>query len=148
MKHSLKISAVLAAVAALGTTALADSPVGTWKGKMELNLPQMQGNMPPEAKAAMTKQLEAIKKMVMNLSLNKDKTWKMTFQGMPAGAPGADKPQEGTWTQKGNDITLVAKKDPKNPGSSNPITLKLTGKTMTFVPPGGAGQGKLTFTKS
>jgi len=145
VKQSFKLLAILAGVASISTAALADTATGTWKGHLEINIPNRPG-MTPEQLAQMKKGMEMFKKMVFVLTLKGDKTYSMKVEGGPMS--NKDTTQGGKWSQKGNAVTLTptAKKD--QPAQQQPVTLTLSGKTMTLVPPGAQGQGKVTFVKS
>lgn len=146
MKQSFKLLALLAGVASISTAAFADTASGTWKGHLEFSMPNQPG-MTPEQKMQMQKGMEMFKKMVFVLTLKADKTYAMKVEGSPMG-PKSDQTQGGKWSQKGNAVTLTPnpKKDAKTP--DQPVTLTLTGKTMTLVPPGAQGKGKITFVKA
>jgi hypothetical protein len=54
--NSLKLSAVLVSIAAIGATGFADSAAGTWKGHLEIQMPDAS-KIPPQAMPQVKAQL-------------------------------------------------------------------------------------------
>jgi hypothetical protein len=139
----------VAATCLLTASAIAQSPVGTWKGKLNMKMPPMPAGMDPKMKAMVEQQMGQLKKMVVNLNMKKDNTYVITTTGGPQMA-GNDE-DKGTWKQSGKTVTITSTKKRKNMGEQKPqaMTLSNDGKTMTLTlkGPGGASQGAVTFTK-
>lgn len=127
---------------------MADTVTGTWKGHLDIKMPPQAASANAQQQEMMKKMMDSFKKMVFVLSLKGNKTYSLTVQGLPAGTPNAgDTTQTGKWTQKGNSVTMTP--NPKKDKPAEPaVTLTLAGKTLTLIPPGSAGQGKIVFTKS
>lgn len=159
MKHAPKMFAALAALS-MFTVAFAQNVNGAWKGKVEFDM----STLPKAQNDAQQKQmLEAVKKMMgnmtMKLTLNANKTFSMVVTGLPSmGGPQGQAPKDqtakGTWTQKGNEITLkVTETNGEKPKTENPpqkLTVSKDGKTLTMVPnaPGAQiGKSKVVFTR-
>jgi hypothetical protein len=104
-------------------TALAQSPVGTWKGKLDVS----QAKATTESEK---QQLSMVKSFAagisFKLSFKKDKTYSMTMTGGPAGAPA----QAGKWTQSGRTIMVTGDK-----GKPQKMTISANGKMLTMLPP-------------
>lgn len=130
--------AIIATTALLAALAAASTPVGTWNGKFDVKIPPMPANMPEAQKAQATKMLGMLKTGKIVLTFKADKTYSAKTVGLPMNQP----PTGGTWSQKGDIVTTLAKR----PGAQ-PMTLTFSkdGKTMTSVLP--RGQGKVVFTK-
>ena len=137
----LVISAVLAV-----SLASAATPVGTWKGKIVMNMASMPGmpaNVSPQQKAAMMKQLSTqLAQMHITLSFKADHTYTAQISGSPMAA--ANKTSTGKWSQTGNTVTTMSN-DPRTKGRSQAIMLSSDGKTMTAAAPNGLG--KVVFTR-
>jgi hypothetical protein len=137
----------LVVVASVAVCAFAQNPVGTWKGKI-----QMDASKLPKAKdATQQKQLDAamaqVRAITITLSLNANKTYKISVPPM-GGQPGHT--GEGTWVQKGKTLTLSAiKEDGKAPKDKRPQTVTMdSARKMTMVPPTGGPMGiKIVFAK-
>lgn len=129
--------AIIATTAVLAALATASTPVGTWNGKLNLKIPPMPANMPAAQKAQATKMIAQMKSGKIVLTFKADKTYTATSVGLPF-----NQTSGGTWSQKGNVVTTVAKR-----AGANPMTLTFSkdGKTMTSILP--KGQGKVVFTK-
>jgi len=145
---SIKLSAVALAVAAFGTSAMAQSPVGVWKGHIVIDkMPPIPANAPPAQKKMMEDMFAKMKQMVFTLTFKKDKTCTI---GVPAMAPGG-KPtsQNGTWTQSGKTVTIKSDKKTGGPNDAQSGTLSADGKTLTINPPAQGGfSAKLVLKKS
>ncbi len=72
----------------------------------------------------------------MLLTIQSDHTYTMHTVGVP-GAPN----EKGTWSQKGNIVTLVNAKTGEKPQ----LTMGANGKTMSIVYPNGLG--RITFSR-
>ncbi len=139
----------VAALCLLTTSAIAQSPVGSWKGKINMKMPTLPANMPPSSKAMVQQQLAAVQKMVINLTMKKDQTYTVTTTGAPAGAGNQD--DKGTWKQKGKTITMSSgKKTPNGANKPQDFILSADGKTLTLTIPGpsGANSGSIVFKKA
>lgn len=110
---------VAATLALSSLSAFAQSVVGTWKGKTEI-----RGVNVPEGT---TKGMSNMKNIMV---FSKDGTFKQTVSD----ARGKEGTSEGTWTQKGNSITLTTKKRDGKAATGNTshvLTLSSDGKKLT-----------------
>lgn len=150
--NTIKFSAVALAVAALGTSAMAQNGVGNWTGHIAMKTPPMPANVPPQQKAMLEQQMAMLGKITLALTLKKDMSYSIATKGLPKQAPGkAGETQTGTWTLKGKTLTLIPSKKPTRPGAPSSMTgtFSANGKTFVVVPPGGRGGSMtITFTKS
>ena len=122
----------------------APTPVGTWKGKISVNLGK---DATPQMKQQLPMMKAMIEQMSISITFNKDKTYKSTSSS--GAAPKGSKPQEesGTWSQSGLTVTINNPKATRGPKSQN-ATLSKDGKTMTITPPAqGPMEVKVVFTK-
>lgn len=159
MKHAPKMFAALAAFSLIAA-ASAQNVTGVWKGKVDFDM----SSLPKGQNAEQQKQMvEAVKKMMgnmtMKLTLNANKTFTMVVTGIPqmggANAPKQkDQTAKGTWTQKGNALTLKITEangeKPKGDNQPQTLTISKDGKSMTMVPktPGAQmGKSKIVFTR-
>jgi len=146
---TLKLTAVVAAVAALGTTAMAaPNAVGKWKGKIQFTLPKLPPNLTPQQRQMIDQQLAQVRKMTLNLNLQQGGKYSMLVTGGPAGMK--NNTDTGTWSQSGNTVTIKSAKKSQNPQANKPqnLTLAANGRTMTLIMPPGMGMnGKVTFTR-
>jgi hypothetical protein len=90
-----------------------------------------------------------IKKVVINLTLNANKTFSIAAQN-PDGS-GKNKTATGTWTQTGNKVTINITKEDGKPATgtekSQTLTVAANGKSMILIPQGAKGQGKVVFVR-
>lgn len=127
-------------MAAVATgSALAASPVGVWKGKIQFKAPNLPATMNPQQKAMVQQQLAMVQKMQIVLNIKANKTFTASVSGGPAGAN--QKQQNGTWTQNGNNLVMTDAKSK----TAQTFALSANGKTLSFDMPG--GQGKIVFTR-
>lgn len=109
---------------ALSVAAWADqNPVGTWKGHLVVDASKMTLKDPNQIKVAQ-QQIAAAQKLDITLTIKADKT----FTGNPP-------PSNGTWTMKGNQLTLSVKGKP----NVQLFVLSKDGKTLTNVLPSRSG---------
>lgn len=154
MKAALRLAIfTLIAVLLIGASFAADV-TGKWSGKFNADKQQADSN------PRMARMMEAMAKASFQLTLNKNKTYTMIVKGGPRG----DMTRKGTWSEKGNEITLTPEKPKANPqaaqggqgggrgfggaGMRGPreqvLTLSKDGKTLT----GKNRAGTLVYTKS
>lgn len=139
--------ATLALVLVGTSLSLAQSPVGSWKGKIDFKLPPMPANAPEQQKAMVKQIADQMKKVAIALTVKGNKTYVMTISGAPMQSQ-KSQTQEGTWSQSGDKITFTNKpnaKEPNQPKQPLSGTITKNGKTLTFQIPN--GQGSLTFTR-
>lgn len=126
--------------------ALAASPLGTWKGKVTVNMaamPGMPANMTPQQKAQAMKMIQtATEKMRILITFKPNHTYTSSVTGAPMAQANAS--STGKWTQKGNTI-MATSNDPRAKGRTNNMTISANGKTMTAMAPNGFG--KVVFTR-
>lgn len=155
MKRFGKWVGVVGLLVAVGV-AQAQNVTGAWNGKLAMDLSKM-----PKAKdAAQQKQMDAIATMLksikVNLNMGANKTFVMKVSGLPqmGGAngkkPATGQTAEGTWTQKGNVITLKITKSngaaPKGANNSQEMKILDGGKRMELEPSNSRGMGgKIIF---
>jgi hypothetical protein len=150
MKFASKASVVAAAVLLIATAAVAGTNVvGAWKGKVEMDLSSLPKAQNAQQQQMMDKMMAQVKKMVINLTLKGNKTFTMSAVAAPP--DGKTHTMTGSWSQKGNKITMVGKTEDGKPATDKDKTQTLTvnpnGKSMSLDMPGGGGQGKLVFTR-
>lgn len=112
-----------------------------WKGKITIKPPKMSPTMPEGQKQQTAKAFAQLSKAVLMLNLKKGGTYELVTTGNPL--PNADGKKTGTWTQKGNKLTVT--QSGINQGRSQIFTLAPNGKSMTYVIPNGLG--KVVFTR-
>jgi hypothetical protein len=139
-----KIVALLVlATAAVG--AFAQSPVGSWNGKLSVDsMPKAQT---PDQQKMVNQIMEQVKKMTFKLNMKANKTFTID---VPAMMGGKAQKAEGTWSQKGSAITLVTtKQNGTAPKNSKPQTMKIdaSGKKMVLNAGEGPRKATITFTK-
>lgn len=138
----------LVAVASIAVCAFAQSPVGAWKGKIQMDVSKMPKAANPAQQKQMNEAMAKVKAITLNLNMKANKTFTISIPAM-MGQPGHT--AEGTWTQSGKKVVLTStKEDGKPPKKKEPQTLTLdgNGRKMTMVPPGGAGMNvKIIFSK-
>ncbi len=155
MKNNLKISLGIATLALAAFAIAAGDPVGTWNGKLQIDMKKLMAQMEPMMKSAtpaqkaqFTEQMKKVADVTLLLKLNKDKT--ATIRSSAPGAKEPPKDATGTWSLSGSQVSVkMAGKGTNNP----PLVLKLSadGKSMTGDIPGmngGGSQGKMTFKKA
>ncbi len=145
--NSIKLSVVVLAAATLGSSAFAQSAVGSWKGHLQIAMPPMPANTPPAQRQMVEKMMSSFKKMVILMNLKSNKTYTTSTQGAPGGA---NKTESGTWSQAGRTITLNSpKKNTMGQPNSMNGTLGADNKSFTIVLPSrGGGGGKIVFVKA
>lgn len=167
MKAGFKFGLTLVAVAALASISMAAQKVtGSWKGHIKIDASKMKAPSGGGGQGGRAggggggfdpaKMAERMAKMSIQLTINANKTYVRVMKGGPRG----DMSQKGTWTQKGNEITLTPTPEadphadrPKAPGSGGgggrgagrPMVLKITGKTLTGTMMRGAAT--ITFSR-
>jgi hypothetical protein len=137
MKKISRLVLTLAACA-VSIAAFAQSPVGSWNGKLDLS--------GVHAKDAKEKQMvDQMKTMmastVIKLTFKGDHTYSMAFSM----GKGQGMTETGKWSQSGRTVTVTGKN-----GKPEQLTLNANGKQMVMVPPKGdkAPQGmKAIFTR-
>jgi hypothetical protein len=97
----------------------APSPVGTWKGSLVIDDSKMTLADPAQIKAVKG-QIASARKIQVAVTIKADKT----FTGNPP-------PTSGTWTIKGNNVTLTSKGKP----AGQVFVLSKDGKTMVNTLP-------------
>lgn len=159
-----KFLSVAVLVGALAVAAVAQSPVGNWKGKLVINKSEVMAKIPKGQNAEQQKQIQkmvdaqfaALDKMTFNLSVNANKTWRMVAKGLPdpANPNGAKKDlvSEGTWDQKGNKVTMTETKEngrpkPKSKDSAKTFTLT-NANTLSLTESQGGMNIKIVFSRA
>lgn len=134
----MRTVATLALLFVGASLSLAQNPVGTWKGKMNIKFPAPPANAPPERKAQFETAKAQLAKAVILLTVKGNKTWNITTKGMPMPAGDA----KGTWSQSGNTLTLKTDPNPQNPGRTAPpqaAKFSKDGKVLTISLPNNMG---------
>lgn len=159
-----KFLSVAVLVGALAVAAVAQSPVGNWKGKLVMNKAEVMAKVPKGQNAEQQKQIQAMvdaqfaamAKMAFNLTLSANKSWKMVVKGLPdpANPTGAKKDHvsEGTWSQAGNKVTMTETKEngkpkPKDKDSTKVFTLA-NANTLSLTENQGGMNIKVVFTRA
>lgn len=104
----MRILAAILVLCAAATYALAPTPVGKWSGAMVFDMSKLPKVKDPQQKAMMDQQLAVIKKMKLLMVIKADKTFTSTASGVPGQT--ATMNGAGTWSQKGQIVTLVSTK--------------------------------------
>jgi hypothetical protein len=137
----------LLALTAISVAAFAQNPVGTWKGKIQIDKSALAGVQDPKQKEMALKMLSQVEAMTLSLNVKANKTFVVNIPSM-AGQPAQS--SEGTWTQKGNQVTLVTtKRQGKAVTNDKPksMTLAPGGKKMVMVANEGPQKATITFTR-
>lgn len=142
----MKKFAALTALMLLTLTAFAQNPVGAWKGKISIDRAALPKVTDPQQKKMMDTALTSVEKMTISLNMKSNKTFTLVIPPF-MGNPGVN--AEGTWSQKGNTITMVTTKangQPPKKKDSQPMVITPDGKKMTMTPSNnGMGKTKITF---
>jgi len=126
---------------ALGSVCLAASPVGKWKGKVGGSMPPLPANANAQQKQQYDAAKAMVAKIVINLELKSNNTYSVTVDGGPQKAPA----ETGSWSAKGNTITVTSTKGGQKRSQS--MTLSADGSKLTMSPQGSAGT-KVTFVRA
>lgn len=145
---AMKKLLALVAVASVAVCAFAQSPVGSWKGKILMDTSKMPKAANPQQQKAMNEAFAKVKAVTLTLNVKGNKTFTITIPPM-MGQPGHN--AEGTWTQKGNTVTMISTKEDGKPSTKKQpqtMTMDGTGRKMTMVPPNGGPMNiKIIFSK-
>jgi len=143
----MKKFVAIAALTLLTVAAFAQSPVGSWKGKIKMDASTMPKAQNAQQQEAMNKAMAQLSSMTLMLTMKGDKTYTVSVPGM-MGQP-AHK-SEGKWSQKGNQITMTTVKNDGKPATANKtqtMTIDAGGKKMTMKVPNGPGNVQIIFSK-
>jgi hypothetical protein len=142
MKATRALVLAASVLAVVPSVIAAPNVVGTWKGRISLDRSKMPP-VPAEQKQMVDQVFANIQKMVLTLKLNANKTY---TSSAPASAMAPAQNESGTWTLKGNKLTMKPNK-PKGPQSGpNTLTVSPDGKMLSFVLPARQGvSGKVVF---
>lgn len=143
----MKKFVVLLALAAVAVSAIAQNPVGAWKGKIQMDASSMPKAQNAQQKQLIDKMLAQMKSMTLGLNMKANKTFTIDVPSV-GGQPGMK--GEGTWSQKGNSVILVTtKQNGKPPTNSKPQTLKIQpgAKKMVLTNMEGPQKVSIIFTK-
>jgi len=127
---------IAATLGALSACALAGpSPVGTWKGHVTIDGSKLPKAPNPQVQKARDQQIAQAGKTQITMTVKSNKTFTVTTIH---GGPQSGKPQAGTWTQSGSNVTLTGnEKGPDGKLHPQTFTLSANGKTLSTVVPGG-----------
>jgi hypothetical protein len=139
-----RILVTAATAAIIVTTALAGSVVGTWHGKVTLDMSKMPKARNAQEQAQMTAAIAGIKKIRLEVTFNANHTYK----GHSTDPTGKPVDSDGTWVQKGSQVTLTPQKHNGKPVTGvearpKVYTQSKDGKTLFFLNRG----AKVIFTK-
>lgn len=139
---------VLGALLSLTVAALAQNPIGTWKGKVKIDPTSLPKATSPQQQAAIDNAMKQVAGVVITLVLKPNKTFTISAPGMNGEPPHSS---TGVWTQKGNLVTITPKTaDGKEAKNAKPqsIVIAKDGKTMTMTPTQGAANSvQVIFSK-
>lgn len=144
---NMKKLALLLAAAMVCTAAFAQSPVGSWKGKVKIDMSAMPKVTDPKQKEMMDKMLAQVQAMTITMNVKANKTFVVTIPAA-MGQPGQT--SEGTWTQAGNVVTVTTtKRNGKAAPDKKPqkMTIQHGGKVMIMNAGDGPQKATITFTK-
>lgn len=115
-----------ALLVAVASAALAQNPIGSWTGKVDLS-----GVHPADAvgKAKLKSVHRLFDSASMSLTFRTDKSYSALVTGI-TGMHLETKPDVGKWSQKGNIVTMV-----DSTGRSKSLTVTKDGKKMILTPP-------------
>lgn len=129
---------------ALSLSAYAADITGKWTGKINMDMKEAKASaikaaeangkkLTPEQVKMMDSQMSMGMAMVSGIRMNAVVMKGGKYTMTTTGAPGEQKPkaEEGTWTVKGNQVTLTGNKSSMGP-KSLVGTLSANGKTITF----------------
>ena len=125
MPHRILVSVAFAA--ALISSAVATSVVGTWHGKVIVNRAALPKAANPQQQAQMNAGLAQASAMKITLTLNANHTYKAVAVAKTS------QTDTGTWAQKGNQITLTPSKNSKQ-ASQKALTLSGNKMSVTVGP--------------
>ena len=121
-----------------GALVQAATPVGAWTGRFQVPIPTLPANLPPAQKAMAAKMIAQIKNGRIYLVIKPDHTYTTRMVAMPSLGTNS----KGTWSQKGNVVSMQETKPGVKP---QPFALSADGKTMSFPMPG--GHGRMVFVR-
>jgi len=124
----------LTALTCFVVVAFAQNAAGSWKGKVKIDMSTMPKAQNAQQQAQLDAAMKQLSSMVITLVMKPNKTFTISAPGM-----GGQKPHSstGTWSQKGNQVTLTTvTTDGKPEKNQKPMTATITpnGKTMTVQP--------------
>jgi hypothetical protein len=133
----------------LASLAMAADPAGTYSGKILIDKSKMPKAPNPEQQKQMDAMFAKIGLMKINLVMKSNKTFTISMEGGPL--PKKNDAQ-GTWSQKGDTVTMkTTKQDGKDVSGANGqvqnLTLSKDGRTLTLDAAGMGAPGKIVFTK-
>jgi hypothetical protein len=139
---------VVAALASLSATLMAANIVGTWKGKVTVDLSKAPKAQNDQQRAMMDKILADVRKMDIRLTIRANKT----FAAVAKRSPSRPGPQntEGTWKQEGSTLWLTSLKvDDKPAKDKKPQRFQIleNGKKLSLNQEGMPTWIKIIFTR-
>ena len=135
----LRSVAALVLVATLSAEAIAaHSLVGVWKGKVRFDFSKLPGSNNPLSHRALVKAQARLLQRKVTLTLSPNHRFVMTVSGAAAKSP--DQTTNGSWSQTGDKITLLADKKGTH---QNPFTIAKDGKSFSMSLAGAS----LTFSR-
>jgi hypothetical protein len=151
MPRFAPIAAVFAALILCAAASAQSTPVGKWKGRMEMAAPPMPANATAEQRKMMEGALKMMRELRIDLTVSNNQTFSLSAKG-----PQMPKAQTttGSWSRSGRTVTMTpsrseGKEIPK--AQVRPITLQLSadGKTLTANIPGSPqGSARMIFTRA
>lgn len=148
MLHSLAMKKIVAMtfLAAITAICIAQSPVGAWNGKLQIDQSTIPKAQNAEQKKMIDGMIAQVKAATLKLSMKANRTFTILVPSI-----GGQKAQnaEGTWTQKGRTVTLVTtKQNGKAPKETRPqkMLMDASGRKMTLVA-SGPEKVKIIFTR-
>lgn len=148
MMNFQKLSAVVLAIAVLGTSALAQKPLGAWKGHVEMTMPPLPAGAPPAQAQFRDKMIDQVRKTVIHLTFKAGNKYSLTADMAPGSPSAKARSDEGSWTQSGRTITL---KSTKSTASTPPLkgNISADGKSLVLTASGSGGaSARLTFVRA
>ena len=117
-------------------------PVGAWTGKLQLKLPRLPPNLPPDRRALAARAAEKIKSGRIDLTLRADHSFAVRIVNLPSMGPSDTR---GAWSQRGRTVTL----HDSTPGiEPQNFVLSADGRTMSYPIQNAFGaQGRLVFSR-
>ncbi len=110
-----------------GSAMAATNVLGTWKGTLKINTSKLPPATSPQMKQMIDSQVAMVSKLSFSLVLSKDGTFSIKTAGLPAAAGAPSKAETGTWTLKGDQLSLTS---PKDKAHAKSFTVAKDGKSF------------------
>ena len=141
---TFKLAVAVATLSIVATSAVAAPKItGSWKGKVKVDKTKLPKATNPQMASMMQQQLALYDKMVINLSLSANSSFKLSVSGIKT--PQAPPTVGGKWKLAGKVLTLTFTATPQGTPPPQTYTLAKDFKSFQMAAPG--GQGYIKFTR-